>query len=59
MRAGPFVLPPCQIAAMEIPPPPPAVPRPDAALRAEIERVRRMTIKERVIAALTKRERFA
>lgn len=30
----------------------------DAALRAELERVSRMTIEERVIAALTMHERF-
>lgn len=31
----------------------------EAALRAEIERVSRMTIEQRIIAALTLRERFA
>lgn len=31
----------------------------EAALRAEIERVNRMTVEERVKAALTMRERFA
>ena len=30
----------------------------DAALRAEIERVKRMTIEERITAALTMRDRF-
>lgn len=31
----------------------------DAALRAELERIARMTIEERVKAALSMRERFA
>gem|GEM_PF-1551157 len=31
----------------------------DAALRAEIERVSRMNVEERITAALTMRERFA
>ena len=30
----------------------------DAALRAEIERVKRMTVEERIKAALTMRDRF-
>jgi hypothetical protein len=42
--------------------PPIHIPRPsacaDAALRAELARVERMTVEERAMAALTMRERF-